>query len=149
VLSKLSELLFVEAVRSYVSALPEGERGWLAGFRDRHVGEALALLHGQPAHAWRVEDLARRVGLSRTALADRFAELIGEPPIRYLARWRMQLAMDALRDARRGVAEVAAEVGYESEAAFSRAFKREVGVPPARWRAGARAVSSPLPTAES
>jgi AraC-like DNA-binding protein len=147
-LSKLSELLFVDAVRSYLAALPEDERGWLAGLRDLHVGRALALLHERPAEDWRVEELARRVGLSRTALADRFSQLLGEPPIRYLARWRMQLAQDLLRDSARGVAEVAVEVGYESEAAFSRAFKRELGVAPAAWRSGARALRR-TPTAES
>jgi AraC-like DNA-binding protein len=148
VLSKLSELLFVEAVRRHLAAIPESASGWIAGLRDPHVGRALALLHERPAEAWRVEELARRVGLSRTALADRFVQLVGEPPIRYLARWRMQLAQDLLRDSTRGLAEIAARVGYESEAAFSRAFKREFGASPAAWRRGPRALTPP-PTAGS
>jgi AraC-like DNA-binding protein len=148
VLSKLSELLFIEAVRRHLAALPEGARGWLAGLRDPYVGRALSLLHERPAGEWRVEELARQVGLSRTALTERFAELLGEPPIRYLARWRMQLAQDSLRDSERGVAQIAAEVGYESEAAFSRAFKRELGVAPAAWRSARRALRAP-PTAGS
>jgi AraC-like DNA-binding protein len=148
-LSKLSELLFAEAVRDYVASLPDSERGWLAALRDVHVGRALALLHERPAAEWRVDDLARRVGLSRSAFTDRFVALLGEPPIRYLARWRMQLALELLRDPARSVAEVAAAVGYDSEAAFSRAFKRALGVAPAAWRSGERAHGSHATKAES
>jgi AraC-like DNA-binding protein len=133
-LAKLSELLFVEAVRHYADSLPEGNTGWLAGLRDRFVGQALALLHARAAHPWTVEDLARRVGMSRSALAQRFADIVGVPPMQYLAQWRLQLAAQELRRADRSLARVAERVGYESEAAFNRAFKREFGVPPATWR---------------
>ncbi|MFO1313613.1 MAG: AraC family transcriptional regulator [Burkholderiales bacterium] len=134
VLGKLSELLFVEAIRRYIDTLPQEQTGWLAGLRDRFVGRALALMHDRPAHPWTIEDLARDVGLSRSALAQRFATLVGSPPMQYLARWRLQIAAQALRSGEKQVAEVAGDVGYESEAAFNRAFKREFGSPPAAWR---------------
>lgn len=134
VLAKLSELMFVEAIRRHIEHLPAEQQGWLAGLRDRFVGKALALMHSKPSHAWTVDDLASSVGLSRSALADRFTALIGQPPMQYLARWRLQLAADLLRNSRRAIAAIAAEVGYDSEAAFSRAFKREMGTPPAAWR---------------
>ena len=137
VLAKLSELLFVEAVRRYVDTMPDDRKGWLAGLRDRMVGRALALMHARPAHPWTVEDLAREVGMSRSALAQRFTELLGVPPMQYLAQWRLQLAALQLRTADRPLARVAEDVGYESEAAFNRAFKREFGVPPATWRRNA------------
>jgi AraC-like DNA-binding protein len=133
VLAKLSELLFVQAVRRYIDTLPESERGWLAALRDRYVGRALTQLHAQPAHAWTVDELAGHVGLSRSALAQRFSDLLGQPPIQYLARWRLGLAARLLRSGK-PLAEVAGTVGYESDAAFSRAFKREFGLPPASWR---------------
>lgn len=133
-LAKLSELLFVEAVRRYVAALPAGRSGWLAGLRDPVVSRALALLHTQLARPWTAEDLAREVFLSRSAFADRFTALIGVPPIRYLATWRMQVAAQRLRESHRSVAQVAEEVGYQSEAAFTRAFKREFAVAPGQWR---------------
>jgi AraC-like DNA-binding protein len=134
VLAKLSELLFVEAVRACIATLPPGRKGWLAGLRDPHVGRALALLHGRVAHPWTVDELARQTGLSRSALGERFAALLGEPPMRYLARWRMGIAARRLRESHDPVAQIAADVGYDSEAAFHRAFKRELGVPPAAWR---------------
>jgi len=134
VLAKLSELLFVEAVRRCLDTLPEDEKGWLAGLRDRFVGRALSLLHSQPAHPWTVDELARTVGLSRSALAQRFGDFLGQPPMQYLARWRLQIAAQQLRDGKKSLADVAEQVGYESEAAFSRAFKREFGMPPASWR---------------
>jgi AraC-like DNA-binding protein len=134
VLAKLSELLFVEGVRRYIESLPPEQTGWLAGVRDRFVGRALALLHARPAHAWSVEELGREVGLSRSALADRFTALLGQPPMQYLTRWRLQLAAQKLRSGQGSVASIAEEVGYESEAAFNRAFKREIGTPPATWR---------------
>jgi AraC-like DNA-binding protein len=134
ILAKLSELLFVEAVRQYIEALPQEQTGWLAGLRDRFVGRALALMHQDPAYPWTVDELAKQIGLSRSALAERFGELLGQPPIQYLTRWRILLAAQHLLSGSRGVAQVAEEVGYESEAAFSRAFKRELGVPPATWR---------------
>lgn len=134
VLARLSELLFVEAVRRCIEALPADRKGWLAGVGDRFVGRALAILHAQPAHCWTVDELARKVGLSRSALAQRFTELLGQPPMQYLARWRLQIAAQELRNGNRSLAAVAERVGYESEAAFNRAFKREFGMPPASWR---------------
>jgi AraC-like DNA-binding protein len=134
VLAKLSELLFVEAIRRYIETVPAEQRNWFAGLRDPHVGRALALLHAEPARAWTVDELGREVGLSRSALAERFAELIGEPPMQYLTRWRLALAAQALREGREPITRVAERIGYESEAAFNRAFKREFGMPPAAWR---------------
>jgi len=134
VLAKLSELMFVEAVRRHIENLPPEQQGWLAGLRDRFVGKALALMHSKPSHRWSVDELAGHVGLSRSALADRFVALIGYPPMQYLTRWRLQLAADLLRNSRHPLAAIAAEVGYDSEAAFSRAFKRELGKAPAAWR---------------
>jgi AraC-like DNA-binding protein len=133
VLSRLSELMFVETVRRYIEALPATETGWLAGLRDPVVGQALAALHGQPRETWTVERLARLVGTSRSAFAQRFTEMVGHPPMQYLALWRMQLASRLLSDGGH-VAQVADAVGYESEAAFSRAFKKLVGQAPATWR---------------
>ncbi len=134
VLSKMSELLFVEAVRRYVTNLPPEETGWLAGLRDSAVGRALALIHGRLAEDWTADSLARQVGLSRSSFADRFTALIGEPPIRYLTNWRMQVAAHKLKEGRHTIAQIAFDVGYESEAAFTRAFKREMGMPPATWK---------------
>jgi AraC-like DNA-binding protein len=133
ILARMSELMFVEAIRRYIETLPPAQTGWLAGLRDPVVGQALAALHGEPATAWTVESLARAVGVSRSVLADRFAEMVGQPPMQYLALWRMQLASRLLLEGE-PVAKVAAAVGYESEAAFSRAFKKLVGEAPAAWR---------------
>jgi AraC-like DNA-binding protein len=134
VLARLSELLFVEAVRSCIEALPADQTGWLAGVRDRYVGRALSLLHAKSVHPWTVDELARKVGLSRSALAQRFTDLLGQPPMQYLARWRMQIAAQELLIGSKSLAAVAEHIGYESEAAFSRAFRREFGMPPAGWR---------------
>ena len=134
VLTKLSELLFVEAVRRYAETLPEGQTGWLAGLRDQHVARALTLLHHDINRHWTVDDLSREVGLSRSALADRFIRLIGMPPMHYLANWRMQVATQKLRNTSASLAQVADIVGYDSEAAFSRAFKKAFGTAPATWR---------------
>ena len=134
VLAKLSELLFVEAVRRYAEALPDDQTGWLAGLRDPHVARALALLHGDITRRWTVDDLGREVGLSRSALADRFIRLLGVPPIQYLASWRMQVATQKLRSTNASLAQIAEIVGYDSEAAFSRAFKKAIGAAPATWR---------------
>jgi AraC-like DNA-binding protein len=133
-LTKLSELIFVEAMRRYAATLPEGQRGWLAGLRDPQVGKALALLHAQAGRDWTVDELAREVAMSRSALGQRFTDLIGEPPMQYLTHWRLALAARALRSGSETVARVAERHGYESEAAFNRAFKREFGMPPAAWR---------------
>jgi AraC-like DNA-binding protein len=133
-LARMSEMLFVDAVRRHVDRLPPESTGWLSGLRDRHVGRALALLHERPAHDWTLDDLGREAGLSRSALHQRFVQLIGQPPMQYLANWRMQVASGLLRNTNATVATIALEVGYDSEAAFARAFKRLVGVPPAAWR---------------
>jgi AraC-like DNA-binding protein len=133
VLAKLSELLFAETVRRYVEMLSEAT-GWFAGLREPHVARALALLHREIARPWTVDELSREVGLSRSALADRFIRLLGTPPMHYLAGWRMQVAMEKLHTTSASLAQVAESVGYESEAAFSRAFKKAVGAAPATWR---------------
>jgi AraC-like DNA-binding protein len=133
-LARMSEMMFVDAVRRYADQLPAQSEGWLAGLRDRFVGRALALMHEQPAQRWTIDELGRCVGLSRSALHQRFAQLIGVPPMQYLAQWRMQAAARLLLETRGTVASIAVEVGYDSEAAFARAFKRSVGQPPAAWR---------------
>jgi AraC-like DNA-binding protein len=134
VLLHLSELLFVEVVRHHVDSLTSGETGWLAGLRDPIVGRALARLHHRPGGDWSLERLAREIGVSRSLLAERFSRLIGHPPMHYLARWRIQLACRRLCDEGAKVSAVAMDVGYHSEAAFSRAFKTLVGTSPAEWR---------------
>jgi len=134
VLERVSEMVFVDAARRYLDGLPEDAAGWLAGLRDRHVGRALEKMHGEPAKDWTLESLGREVALSRSALHDRFVQLVGIPPMQYLTQWRMQVASGLLRSGRASVAAIALDVGYDSEAAFSRAFKRLVGVPPAAWR---------------
>jgi AraC-like DNA-binding protein len=133
-LVRLTELLYVEVLRRHMQRLPAGHTGWLAGVKDPEVGRALRLLHARPERQWTVEDLAREVGVSRSGLAQRFTELSGEAPMRYLTGWRMQLAKHLMLQAGLPIAEVAERVGYESEAAFNRAFKRHVGEPPAAWR---------------
>ena len=135
ILTRLSELMFVEVVRLHMDRLvPSDETGWLAGLRDPLVGRALTLLHARPAHAWTLDGLAAQAGASRSALAERFASLVGCPPIQYLTRWRMQVAARRLTEPGVKVATVAFEVGYASEAAFSRAFKKVVGRSPGQWR---------------
>jgi transcriptional regulator GlxA family with amidase domain len=133
-LARLAELLLVEVVRRYIQQRPPVHTGWFAGVRDPEVGRALSYLHAEPGRAWTVDELARNVALSRSALAQRFGTLVGEPPMRYLASWRLQVARQLLTQPGIGVAEVATRVGYDSEAAFNRAFKRHVGLPPATWR---------------
>jgi AraC-like DNA-binding protein len=134
VLARLSELMFIEVVRRHLDALPPEQTGWLAGLRDPFVGKALSLMHGAPARNWTIEELAKDVGLSRSVLAERFADLVGMPPMHYLAKWRMQIASGLLSGGSANIATVAAKSGYGSEAAFSRAFKKMVGVPPSAWR---------------
>jgi transcriptional regulator GlxA family with amidase domain len=124
----------VEAVRRYVATLPEESTGWLAGLRDPAIGKALALMHTQVARPWTADELAQAVNLSRSAFADRFTSLIGQPPMKYLTNWRMQIAMHKLREARLSIGRIAFDIGYDSETAFTRAFKRELGTPPATWR---------------
>ncbi len=133
-IAKLSELLFVEAVRGFIEALPAERRGWLAGLRDPTIGRALALLHARPSEAWTADSLASAVGLSRSAFAERFSALVGEPPMQYLTLWRMHLAAQRLREGKGSIAQIGFDIGYNSEAAFSRAFKRQFGASPAAWR---------------
>ena len=134
VMSRLSESLLTEAVRQYSSTLAEKEVSWLKGLKDPQVGRALALIHHKLSAPWSVEALAKEVALSRSAFVDRFTTLVGMPPIRYLTVWRLQTAKLDLRETKKTIAQLAHSVGYESEEAFSRAFKREFGLPPARWR---------------
>lgn len=134
VLAKLSEVLFVETLRRYITAMPPDQIGWLAGVRDPVIGQALALLHKEPAHPWTISALGRRVGLSRTRLAERFSHFLEESPMTYLTKWRLKLGAEILQSTGDSVAEVAAAVGYGSEAAFNRAFKREFNCPPAQFR---------------
>lgn len=140
ILSKLGELMFAEVVRRYVESLPEESRGWLGGLRDRHVGRALNLLHSDPMRPWTVNELARETGLSRSTLAERFTDYVGIPPMQYLQKWRLQIAASRLLGSTAGIAAIAADIGYESEAAFSRAFKRMIGQSPADWRNAKTAV---------
>jgi AraC-like DNA-binding protein len=144
VLAKLSEVLFVETLRAYITNLPPEQRGWLAGARDAEVGKTLALMHRDPAHPWTIASLAKEAGVSRSVLAERFRHYLNEPPMAYLTRWRLQIGAQSLSTTNHSVAQIAAEVGYESEAAFNRAFKREFDVPPARYRAKVRAKQAKL-----
>lgn len=138
VLTKLSELMFIDVVRRYIATLPSDNAGWLAGLRDPMVGKALTLFHDKPAHDWTIESLAKQAGLSRSVLAERFTAVVGMPPMHYLAKWRMQIASELLSSGNTNIAAIAARIGYESEAAFSRAFKKMIGVPPSAWRNRAR-----------
>ncbi len=134
VLARLSELMFIEVVRRHLETLPPEQTGWLAGLRDPFVGKALSAMHGAPAQNWTIEELAKQVGLSRSVLAERFTDLVGIPPMQYLAKWRMQIAAGLLSGGSANMATVAAEIGYASEAAFSRAFKKMLGTSPSVWR---------------
>ena len=126
--------MFIDVLRRYIETLPPHKTGWLAGLRDPHIGKALALIHEQPAHPWTIDTLAKQSGMSRTVFAERFTELVGIPSMHYLAKWRMQVASERLIGGNANLARIAADIGYESEAAFSRAFKRLIGVPPSAWR---------------
>ena len=139
VLERLAEMMFVDTARRYLESLPDNATGWLAGLRDRYVGRALSLLHQFPERPWTIDELGRQVGLSRSALHERFLRFLGQPPMQYLANWRIQVGSRLLRESRQTVASIALDVGYESEAGFSRAFKRLVGLPPAAWRRSAAA----------
>lgn len=134
VLERLSEMMFIDVLRRYIESIPTEQTGWFAGLRDRFVGRALALMHERPSYHWNIDELGDAVGLSRSALHDRFVQFVGMAPMQYLAQWRMQVASQLLLQSTRNVAAVALESGYESEAAFSRAFKRVTGMPPAAWR---------------
>jgi len=147
-LARLSELLFVEVLRGYVDGLDDHSRGWLAGLRDRHVSSALRLIHGRPTEPWTLERLAREVGLSRSVFAERFTQFVQMPPMQYLGRWRLQLAARLLERPGCAIAEVSQKVGYESEAAFNRAFKKRMGVPPGAWRKSHEADNFHVPTSQ-
>jgi len=134
VLTRLAELLFIEVLRRYLDELPAGRTGWLAGLRDEVVGRTLVLLHARPGHRWTLAELSKEAASSRSKLAERFTQLVGQPPMQYLARWRMQVAANLLLKGNVKVAAVANEVGYDSEAAFSRAFKLATGEAPGVWR---------------
>lgn len=134
ILSRLAELMFIGVVRRYLEDLPAGQTGWLAGLRDEVVARALTLLHGRPGHSWTLDELAREAASSRSNLTKRFTALVGQPPMQYLAQWRMQVAADRLVRSGARVAAVGAEVGYDSEPAFSRAFKKITGLAPGAWR---------------
>jgi len=147
ILAKLSELMFVEVLRKHIEDLPDESRGWLAGLRDPQVGAALRLIHGRSAEPWTLDQLAREIGVSRSVLAGRFSAHMEISPMQYLSRWRMQLAVRQLENPRVSIAQAGADVGYESEAAFNRAFKKVVGVPPGAWRRGRTQRRAPLPVA--
>ena len=134
VLERMSEMMFVDLIRLHLSTMPTSQTGWLAALRDRHVGRVLSLMHSQPAETWTLEKLSAHAGLSRSALQERFVELVGQPPMQYLRCWRMQVASNLLVESNAKMATIAREVGYDSEEAFSRSFKRAVGQPPATWR---------------
>jgi len=145
ILAKLAELMFMEAVRRYAAAQPSQRNPWAAGLRDPIVGRALSLLHGQMARRWTTEELALETGLSRSAFAERFTRAVGEPPMRYLARRRLEQASVQLRECADPIARIAYGAGYDSEAAFNRAFRRAYGVPPAAWRRDGGTGRSPGP----
>jgi AraC-like DNA-binding protein/mannose-6-phosphate isomerase-like protein (cupin superfamily) len=156
VLSKMAEAFFIETLRRYMQQLPPEQRGWLAGARDPVVGAALALLHRQPCHSWTLSELGAEIGASRSLVAERFVLFLGEPPLTYLVRWRLQLAARLLQTTQKTILQVAVDVGYESEAAFNRAFRREFDLPPAQYRrklagngAGVRITSSESPPGRS
>jgi AraC-like DNA-binding protein len=138
VLTRLAELMFLDVLRRHLEKLPAGQTGWLAGLRDELVGRVLTLLHARPGHAWTLDELAREAASSRSNVAQRFTELVGQPPMQYLAQWRMQVAANHLTGSSAKLAAIAAEVGYESEAAFSRAFKRATSMSPGAWREARR-----------
>ena len=146
VLAKLSEVLFIETLRAYIAQLPPEQTGWLASARDPEVGKALALVHRNPAQGWTIASLAKGAGISRSVLAERFRHYLNESPMAYLTRWRLQLGAQMLSSTSYSVAQIAAEVGYESEAAFNRAFKREFELPPARFRNRSRSARGMLPS---
>jgi AraC-like DNA-binding protein len=144
VITRLAELMFIEVLRRYLEELPAGQIGWLAGLRDEVVGRVLSLLHAEPARPWTLAQLAREATSSRSNVARRFTELVGQPPMQYLAQWRMQVAANLLAQSGAKLAYVGAEVGYESEAAFSRAFKKATGLSPGAWREARRSAASPV-----
>lgn len=136
VITRLADILVIQAIRSWIERDPAAQTGWLGALQDRQIGRAIAAIHREPARPWTVSTLAAEVGMSRSAFAARFTQLVGEPVMHYLARWRMHVAMNWLREETFGVGEMASRLGYRSEAAFSRAFKRFIGVSPGAARRG-------------
>ena len=145
VITRLADILVVQAIRSWLETDPAAQRGWLGALQDRQLGRAIALIHREPARPWTVASLARELAMSRSAFAARFTDVVGEPVMHYVARWRMELALTSLRDDNATVGELAGTLGYRSEAAFARAFKRIIGVPPGavRRRPASRGVGQP------
>jgi AraC-like DNA-binding protein len=139
IVSRLTDVLFVQVLRAWIESLPEGRGGWMGALRDRQIGAALAQVHRSPERDWTNASLAEAVGMSRSRFAARFTALVGEPPLAYLSRWRLETAAGLLKDGTLGLAEIAARVGYESEAAFSKAFRRRFGAPPGAYRRRAAA----------
>jgi AraC-like DNA-binding protein len=142
ILGRLTELMFVEIIREYMQHLSPNQQGWLAALRDAQVGRALRLIHENPTRPWTVDRLSLEAATSRSALAQRFTRLLGQSPMKYLSGWRMHLAMQMLRDRADNIQAIAERVGYESEPAFNRAFKKVTGCPPATWRRAAAQASS-------
>ena len=142
VLTRMAELMFIEVLRRHLDELPPGQTGWLAGLRDEVVGRVLTLLHGRPRHPWTLAELAHEAASSRSSLAKRFTDLVGQPPMQYLTQWRMQVAANLLVQTAAKVATIGADVGYDSEAAFSRAFKKATGLAPGAWREARRPAPS-------
>jgi AraC-like DNA-binding protein len=138
VVSRLADILFIQIVRGYLAGLPEDATGWLGALKDQQIGAALTLIHQNPERDWTVLALAEQVAMSRSAFAARFNRIVGEPPLHYLTRWRMQKAAGLLREGQASLAEIAEQVGYDSEAAFSKAFKRAIGSAPGAYRRAAR-----------
>lgn len=147
VTAKVAELLFVEALRGYIESLPPAQTGWLSGLHDPHIGKCLSLLHADPGRGWTVAELAQAVNLSRSVLAERFVELVSMSPMQYLKQWRLSMAAGMLKEHHHSLGRIADSIGYESEAAFSRAFKQRYSVSPGQWRRGVRGpTSSATPT---
>jgi AraC-like DNA-binding protein len=142
VVTRLADILVIQAIRSWIARDPAAQTGWLGALQDRQIGRALALIHRDPARAWTVASLAREVAMSRSAFAARFTTMVGEPAMQYVARWRMHVAVDALKREGAPLAELASRLGYQSEAAFSRAFKRFTGQSPTEVRRGARVAAT-------
>jgi AraC-like DNA-binding protein len=146
-LSSLTELLFVETLRSHLDRLPESEKGWFAALNDPTLGKALELVHDNPAHGWTIANLAKSVGVSRSAFSARFTEVLDTTPMAYITSWRIRLATNLLQNSAESIATVAERVGYASESAFNRAFKREMGTPPVAWRNAVAKSGASAPTA--
>jgi len=134
VITRLGDILVIQAIRAWIQTDPAARTGWLGALQDRQIGRAITLIHRDPSRSWTLATLADEVAMSRSAFAARFNELVGEPAMAYVARWRMYLALDALKERHTTVGELANQLGYRSEAAFARAFKRVIGTPPGTFK---------------